>query len=86
MNDFLHFIIDEALILIPVLNIIGFMLKNLGGTEASDKYIPVVLLVVGVVLSIAMFGINIDAVIQGILITGASVLGHQLVKQATKDE
>ncbi|WP_276327868.1 phage holin family protein [Clostridium cochlearium] len=39
------------------------------------------LLVVGILGSIALIGLNVNAVIQGILTAGAAVFGDQLVKQ-----
>ena len=36
-------------------------------------------------LSIAILGLNVDSVIQGILIAGTAVLSNQLVKQSKKD-
>jgi len=82
--DFINYITENALILIPVLLIIGTMLKN---TERiQDKYIPVILLPVGIILSVCiMKGFSADSVIQGILVTGAAVYGNQLIKQLSKE-
>ena len=52
----------------------------------KDKYIPCILLVIGIAFSIALIGLNVNAVIQGILVTGVTVLGNQLIKQSKKDE
>lgn len=83
--EFINYITENALILIPVLLIVGQMLKNTD--KVSDKYIPVILLPVGVVLSVwVMKGFSADSVIQGILVVGAAVYGNQLVKQLTKGE
>ena len=81
--DFINYITENALILIPVLLVIGTILKN---TERiQDKYIPVILLPVGIVLSAwIMKGFSADSVIQGILVTGAAVYGNQLIKQLSK--
>lgn len=51
----------------------------------KDKYIPCILLVIGIAFSIALIGFNINAVIQGILVSGATVLGNQLIKQYKKE-
>lgn len=81
--DFLSYITENALILIPVLNIIGMMLKGIEKIE--DKYIPLILLPIGVGLSMGIMGsISAASVIQGILVTGASVYAHQIVKQFNK--
>ena len=82
MQDLANYIIEEELILIPVLYVIGTMLKNL--EKISDKYIPLILLVVGIAFSIALCGLSINSVIQGILITGVTVYTNQLIKQISK--
>ena len=82
--DFLNYIIDNVLILIPVLYIIGTFLKGLD--IINDKYIPLILMAFSIAFSIAILGLNIDSIIQGILITGTTVLSNQLIKQSKKDE
>lgn len=80
--EFINYITENALILIPVIYIIGMILK---GTERiKDKYIPVILLPIGVVLSMALMGVGINAIIQGILVVGVSVYTNQLIKQINK--
>ncbi len=82
--EIINYITENALILIPVLLIIGAILKN---TERiKDKYIPVILLPIGIALSVwVMSGFSADSVIQGILVTGAAVYGNQLIKQISKE-
>jgi len=82
--DFINYITENALILVPVLLIIGAILKN---TERiKDKYIPIILLPIGIILSVwVMGGFTADSVIQGILVTGAAVYGNQVVKQISKE-
>ena len=82
--DFMNYIIENALILIPVLYILGSFLKNL--ENIKDKYIPLVLLTIGIGFSVAIIGLNVDSIIQGILIAGATVLSNQLIKQSKKSE
>ena len=82
--DFMNYIIENALILILVLYILGSFLKGL--EIIKDKYIFLVLLVLGIGFSIAIIGFSVDAIIQGILVTGVTVLGNQLIKQSKKDE
>ena len=78
------YILDNALILIPAIYVIGAILK---GTELiKDKYIPVILLPIGVLLSMFLLGFNVQAFIQGVLVVGVSVYGNQLVKQIKKGE
>ena len=82
--DFMQYITQNALILIPVLYIIGMIMKN---TERiSDRYIPAFLLVFGIAGTIGIMGLNANAVIQGVLVTGATVYANQLVKQQGKDK
>ena len=59
--DFLKYITENAIILVPVLYIIGNILK---GTELiKDKYIPILLMPVGIAFSIAIIGVNVEAII-----------------------
>ncbi|HAY3897726.1 TPA: phage holin family protein [Escherichia coli] len=80
--EFINYITENALILIPVLYIIGMILK--GVERIKDKYIPLILLPIGMGLAMALMGININAIIQGILVVGVSVYTNQLVKQINK--
>ena len=78
------YILDNALILIPAIYVIGAILK---GTELiKDKYIPVILLPIGIVLAMLLVGFNVNGFIQGVLVTGVAVYANQLVKQALKEE
>ena len=75
-----EYLIEEALIVIPVLLILGKMLKE---TPRIKRWtIPYIILIIGVVVTFLMLGFNVDAFIQGVLVSGAAVFGHQLVKQA----
>ncbi|MEG2290350.1 MAG: phage holin family protein [Clostridium sp.] len=82
--EFLNYITENALILIPVLYIIGMILS---GTErVPNKYIPVILLPIGIGLAMGiMKSFSADAIIQGVLVTGASVYTNQIVKQIKKE-
>lgn len=73
-------IIDDAYILVPVLLILGYIIKKTPNIQ--DWMIPYILLFVGIIFSLLIIGFNAHAVLQGILVTGASVLMHQLYKQA----
>lgn len=79
----IEYITENALILIPVLNILGKIIKGL--EKVPDKFIPLILLFFGVTGTIVIMGLNVDAVIQGILITGTAVYGNQIVKQLKKE-
>lgn len=78
------YILDNALILIPAIYVIGAILK---GTELiKDKYIPVILLPIGIALGMILVGFNVNGFIQGVLVVGVAVYANQLVKQALKEE
>lgn len=47
----------------------------------KDWLIPYVLLILGIVFAVFLMGFNVDAVIQGVLVSGAAVFGHELYKQ-----
>lgn len=83
--EILNYVVENRLVLIPVLYIIGEFIKR---TEyVRDNLIPIVLLTVGMAFSILMGGDTvINNIIQGILVAGATVLGNQLVKQLGKDD
>ncbi|WP_394877773.1 phage holin family protein [Clostridium paraputrificum] len=82
--EFTNFIMENALVLIPALYVIGFILKK---TESVvDKYIPVILLPIGVAGAVAVMGLSAESIIQGILVVGATVLTNQVVKQSSKVE
>jgi hypothetical protein len=82
--EFVKFITENALILVPALYVLGLILK--GTEKIADKYIPVILLPIGILGSVALAGLTVQAVIQGILVTGASVYTNQLIKQIQKQE
>lgn len=82
--EILTYITENALILIPVLLVIGQIIKNI--EKIPDKWIPVILLPLGILGAMALGGWTVDSAIQGVLVTGAAVYGNQLVKQLKKDE
>ncbi len=79
-----EYLVQEALVVIPVLLILGKIIK--GTDMIKDKFIPVTLLAVGIVFALFLIGLNADAVLQGILVAGAAVFGHELYKQSKSDE
>ena len=79
----LEYISENALLMIPVLNIIGMIIKNT--EKIPDKYIPFILLFFGIVGAVAIMGISPEGVIQGVLITGTAVYGNQVFKQLKKE-
>ena len=79
----LEYISENALLMIPVLNIIGMIIKNT--EKIPDKYIPLILLFFGIVGAVAIMGISPESIIQGVLITGTAVYGNQVYKQLKKE-
>ena len=82
--DFAQYIAQNALVLIPVLYVLGMLIKNT--KKIDDKYIPIILLIAGIAGAIGIMGVNTDAVVQGVLVTGTTVYTNQLIKQTTKKE
>ena len=76
------YLFEQSLILIPVLNIIGLIIKQI--KDINDKYIPLILLCFGLLSSFLINGMNTQAAIQGVLVTGAAVYGNQVIKQLNK--
>lgn len=97
MDQFMEYVKPELVIVAVALYILGMFLKQT--TMVLDKYIPVILGIVGIVLcAIWVFATTsvsspqdialaiFTAVIQGILVAGASTYVNQIVKQSGKDE
>ncbi|HIU35883.1 MAG TPA: phage holin family protein [Candidatus Fimenecus excrementigallinarum] len=80
--EVLDFIMEHALILVPVLNILGLIFKKT--EKVPDKWIPLLLLGFGLAGAFLLLGFHADAAVQGVLVTGVSVYGDQLVKQFKK--
>ncbi|NFO03074.1 holin [Clostridium botulinum] len=82
--DFMTYISQNALILIPALYIVGMIIR---GTESiPNKFIPFILLIIGIIGAMFLLGFNINGAIQGILVTGGTVYTNQLFKQYNKNE
>ncbi len=80
----LEYITENGLLLIPVLNIIGTIIKGI--EKIPNKYIPLILLVFGILGAVAIMGITPQSFVQGVLITGTAVYGDQVVKQIKTTE
>ena len=81
-TEILEYITENALILIPVLLIIGSIIKRT--EKINDKWIPLILLPLGIAGALALGGLSVDSAVQGVLVTGAAVYGNQIVKQMNK--
>lgn len=82
--EIINFIVNEALILIPALYIVGEIITKTD--KIPNKYIPLILLPLGILGAFGLMGLSVQAAVQGVLITGAAVYGNQLYKQMKKDE
>jgi len=80
--DIMSYITQQALVLVPILYIIGMVLKST--PKVSDWLIPYILGGLGIIGAFLLLGVNIQSVIQGILAAGASVYVNQAIKQAQK--
>lgn len=91
-NIILTYLKPELVVLIPVLYFIGLAFKK--GAFIKDKFIPLVLGVISIVLVfvylMATEGWNVNviwlSVVQGVLAAAGSVYANQLYKQLTKVE
>ncbi|HBT64562.1 MAG TPA: holin, partial [Ruminococcaceae bacterium] len=77
--ELLNYITENALLLIPALVIVGMIIKQI--EVIPNKFIPLLLLVVGVAGTLTLLGVTVDSIVQGVLVTGAAVYGNQIVKQ-----
>lgn len=78
-------LIEEAIIVVPVLWVLGKIVKET--PRVKDWTIPYILLVIGIALTIGILGVNVDSIIQGILVSGLAVFGHQLfIQTKERDE
>ena len=79
----LDYVVQEGLVMIPVLFIIGEIIK---GTETiENKYIPVILLVLSLVLTpFVLGGYTAVNIVQSVLVAGVTVFGNEIIKQGGK--
>lgn len=82
INFVLEYLSENVYVLVPVLFFIGFLLKQT--PKIADWFIPYLLTFVGIGFTFGLLGINIAAVIQGILVAAVTVFIHQLFKQANQ--
>lgn len=81
--DIMGLIMDNALPIVVALWILGRIIK--GTNVIQSKFIPILLLPVGVLLTVWMLGgFTAENIIQGILVTGAAVYSNELIKQMQK--
>ena len=83
--DILNYVVQEGLVMIPVLFIIGEIVK---GTELlSNKWIPLVVLVISVAFTPLVLGTyTSDNIVQAVLVAGVTVFGNELIKQSSRGD
>lgn len=93
--DLANLIEPELFILVPVLYILGIMIKK---SSFNDKWIPIILGVMGIILSnVYLFSANVPqsfaevlnivyaGITQGILCASGSVYANNIIKQFRKE-
>ena len=81
--DIVNYVVQEGLIMIPVLYIIGEIVK--GTKLLSNKWIPLVLLVVSIGFTPVVLGAyTADNIVQAVLVAGVTVFGNELIKQSSR--
>ncbi len=80
--DIMQYITKEALILIPVLWVIGYIIKSI--PHIANWVIPIVAIVLGAVGGLVVVSPDVNGVIQGILAGAASVGLNQVKRQVEK--
>lgn len=83
--DILNYVVQEGLVMISVLFIIGEIVK---GTELlSNKSIPLAVLIVSLGFTPLLLGsYNADNIVQAVLVAGVTVFGNELIKQSSKGD
>lgn len=84
MDNLISFIPEQLLLLVVALNVLGFGFKKY--KQLDNKYIPVILLVLGVTFSIWMLGFKPTSILQGILCWGVAIGANQVYKQLKDGE
>ncbi|WP_079757413.1 phage holin family protein, partial [Clostridioides difficile] len=74
---------EQLLILVAALSIIGKGCKKY--KQLDNKYIPIILLVLGIGFSIWMLGFNPSSILQGILCWGVAIGANQVYKQLKEE-
>ncbi|ALP03679.1 MULTISPECIES: phage holin family protein [Bacteria] len=83
MDNLISFIPEQLLILVAALSIIGKGCKKY--KQLDNKYIPIILLVLGIGFSIWMLGFSPNAVLQGVICWGISIGINQTYKQLKEE-
>ncbi len=81
--DYSVFLDSKLLIVVAALVFIGAVLKDI--KKLPDELIPVILTIVGVVMSVFLLGkFTAETILQGIIAAAAAIYGNQVFKQTKK--
>lgn len=80
--DFIQYIGENTLMCMAVLWVLGTFLK--GSEKVPDWLIPFILVGCGIGICICIVGLNVNAIMQGVLCAGGAVLVNQCGKQLGK--
>ncbi|UDN56905.1 MULTISPECIES: phage holin family protein [unclassified Clostridioides] len=83
MDNLISFIPEQLLILVAALYVVGAGCKKY--KQLDNKYIPVVLLALGIGFSVWMLGLNPTSVLQGVICWGISIGINQTYKQLKEE-
>ena len=72
-------VVQELMFLVPALWCLGYWLKQT--PNVKDLVIPYILCLFSVTGAVAVCGITVEAVANGIIAVGVAVLGNQMYKQ-----
>lgn len=83
--DVLNYVVQEGLVMIPVLFIIGEIIK---ATELlGNKWIPLTILIVSIGFTPLVLGAyTADNIVQAVLVAGVTVFGNELIRQSSRGE
>ena len=83
--DILNYVVQEGLVMMPVLYIIGETIKS---TELlSNKWIPLAILIVSIGFTPLLLGAyTADNIVQAVLVAGVTVFWNELIKQSSKGD
>ncbi|MDM8127096.1 phage holin family protein [Paraclostridium benzoelyticum] len=79
METIIKFVPEQLLILVAALYVVGMFLKKT--PKIQDWIIPWILLILGVIFSISIMGINATSILQGIICSFGAIATNQFVKQ-----
>lgn len=82
--DFVSYIPTELAFVVAGLYAIGMVIKGIPKTP--DWIIPIVLILIGILLSCGLLGVNVTNIVYGILCASAAVTANQVIKQTKNNK